>query len=155
MFVVHFRLRKGVLAAGLATAAMLLALAFILPGCNAHQEDTPIPAATEEQRLAYLASLGWAVDSTPVETLDLQLPQQLDGDWATYARLQEEQGLPFLRCAGKQVRRYTYQVSNYPGRKDVQANLYVCDDQIVGGDIMGLGQNGFQAGLAFPQQSNT
>ena len=156
MFVVHFRLRKGVLAAGLATAVMLVALAFVLPGCNARQEDAPIPAATEEQRLAYLTSLGWTVDSTPVETLDLQLPQQLDGDWAAYARLQEEQGLPFLPCAGKQVRRYTYRVSNYPGReKDVQANLYVCDDQVVGGDIMGLGQNGFQAGLAFPQQSNT
>ena len=98
----------------------------------------------------------WTVDSTPVETLDLQLPRQLDGDWAAYARLQEEQGLPFLPCAGKQVRRYTYRVSNYPGReKDVQANLYVCDDQVVGGDIMGLGENGFQAGLAFPQQEKT
>ena len=114
MFVVHFRLRKGVLAAGLATAVMLVALAFVLPGCNARQEDAPIPAATEEQRLAYLTSLGWTVDSTPVETLDLQLPRQLDGDWAAYARLQEEQGLPFLPCAGKQVRRYTYRVSNYP-----------------------------------------
>ena len=153
MFIVHFRLRKGVLAAGLAAAVMLVALAFILPGCSAKEEGTPIPAATEEERLAYLTGLGWAADSTPVETLDLQLPQQLDGDWAAYAQLQEAQGLPFLSCAGQQVRRYTYQITNYPGRdRDVQANLYVCNGQLIGGDIMALGKNGFQAGLAFPQQ---
>ena len=152
MFVYHFRLRKRMLAAGAAVVALVVALAVVLPGCRAEEND-PIIAGTQEQQLAFLSGLGWAVDATPIETLDLQLPQQLSGDWAAYAQLQEEQGLPFLSCAGQQVRRYTYQITNYPGRdRDVQANLYVCNGQLIGGDIMALGKNGFQAGLAFPQQ---
>ena len=42
---------------------------------------------------------------------------------------------------------------NYPGRTgDVQVNLYLCGDVIVGGDIMALGENGFQASLLYPAE---
>ena len=55
---------------------------------------------------------------------------------------------------GQTVTRCTYTVTNYPGRAgDVQANLYLCGDVIVGGDIMALGENGFQASLLYPAES--
>ena len=45
-------------------------------------------------------------------------------------------------------------ISNYPGRTgDVQVNLYLCGDVIVGGDIMALGENGFQASLLYPAEN--
>ena len=88
--------------------------------------------ATEEQRLAYLESLGWAVDADPVETLDLRLPEQLENEWKDYAQLQSHQDLPFAAFAGQSVRRYTYTVTNYPGiEKGVQINLYVYDQQLI------------------------
>ncbi len=156
MFVYHFRLRKGVLAAGAAVLALTVALALFLPGCHRDQPPAPIPAATEEQRQSFLADLGWSVSDVPVETLDLQLPQQWDGEWKDYAALQSDQGLPFADHRGQQVRRYTYDVTNYPGvEKGVQLNLYVCGEQLIGGDVISLGENGFQAGLAFPQQEKT
>jgi hypothetical protein len=155
MFVYHFRLRKRLLAAGAAGAALIIALALILPGCRA-KESTPIMAGTEEQRLAFLTGLGWAVDATPVETLDLQLPDKWAGDWVDYAKLQTDQGLPFADFGGQQVRRYTYTVTNYPGiEKGVQINLYVYDQQLIGGDVISLGENGFQSGLVFPKQEKT
>ena len=155
MFVCYFRLRKRFLAAGAALSALVLMLVCILPGCRS-KDTAPIPAATEEQRLAYLESLGWAVDPTPVETLDLRLPERLEGEWKDYARLQSEQDLPFANFAGQSVRRYTYCVTNYPGiEKGVQVNLFVCDEQLIGGDILSLAENGFQTGLAFPKQDKT
>ena len=40
-----------------------------------------------------------------------------------------------------------------PGRAEgVQANLYVCEDVLAGGDIFCPGADGFQAPLAFPVQ---
>ena len=52
------------------------------------------------------------------------------------------------------VTRCTYTVTNYPGRTgDVQVNLYLCGDVIVGGDIMALGENGFQASLLYPAEN--
>lgn len=153
MFVFHFRLRKRVLAIGAAALAIVLTLALFLPGCSSNGTTEPIAAATEEQRLAYLTSLGWTVENTPIETLDLQLPQKLENDWAAYAALQTEQGLPFAQFTGQQVRRFTYKVTNYPGvEKGVQVNLYVCGEQLIGGDVICTGKNGFQTGLAFPQQ---
>lgn len=155
MFVFHFRLRKRILAAATAGLVLLLALALVLPGCRT-QEAEPIQAATEEQRLAFLTGLGWAVDAEPVETLDLQLPEKLAGDWAAYAQLQADQGLPFGDFAGQAVRRFTYTVTNYPGVENgVQLNLYVCGEQLIGGDVISTGANGFQSGLSFPEQGKT
>ena len=49
--------------------------------------------------------------------------------------------------------RYTYTVTNYPEVPDgVQANLFLCGDRLVGGDIIATGENGFQTVLAFPEK---
>ena len=155
MFVYHFRLRKGLTAAAAAAFTLLLTLLLVLPGCQ-KQDAAPIPAGTDADRLAYLTGLGWTVEETPVETLDLLLPEKLKDDWANYAALQKEQDLPFADFAGQTVRRYTYTVTNYPGIPEgVQANLFVCGDQLIGGDIISLAENGFQTSLTFPEQKNT
>ena len=109
-------------------------------------------ASTDAQRAAYLESLGWQIDPVPLETLDLQVPEKLEGEWAGYAALQDQQGLPFSDFAGQTVRRYTYSGANYPGdAQSVQINLYLCGEQIIGGDIMALGEGGFTAGIAYPE----
>ena len=151
MFVYHFRLRKRALAAGAAAIVLVIALAVLLPGCRG-SDTAPIAAGTAEQRLAYLTGLGWAVDAEPVETLDLQLPSPLGDEWADYALLQEQQSLPFSQFAGQTARRYTYKVTNFPNvEKGVQVNLYVCSGQLIGGDVISTGKDGFQQGLAFPK----
>ena len=151
MYVIHLKLRKQAMLVSAVVLALCISAAFFLPGCRSNAAE-PIPAATEEQRQAYLSDLGWAVNSMPVETLDLQLPQTLNEGWTEYAKLQEEQNLPFADYAGQTVRRFTYAVTNYPGiPQGVQVNLYVCEEQLIGGDIISLGENGFQTGLAFPK----
>ena len=102
--------------------------------------------------MAYLEGLGWQVEPQPIETLDLQLPEKLEGEWDAYAKLQKGQGLPFSEFAGQAVKRYTYTVTNYPEiPQGVQANLYLWGDQIIGGDVIFTGQGGFQTDLAFPK----
>ena len=158
MRIIHIT-RRGM---ALSAAAVVLAVAgaVVLAGCFAKtpEPEPPqgIPGATDEERTAYLTDLGWEVEPTPLETLDLQLPEDLSRTWGDYAALQEGQGLPFAQYAGQAVRRYTYTVLNYPGiPKGVQANLYVAQDCIIGGDIIATGQGGFQGGLAFPETENT
>ncbi len=155
MFIYHFRLPKRMLAAGAAVVVLVLALSIFLPGCRNNGEPEPIMVETEDQRLAFLTTLGWTANATPVETLDLQLPPQWSDEWIAYVELQNDQGLPFVDFAGRQVRRYTYTITNYPGiDQGVQANLYVCDGQLIGGDVVSLGATSFQAGLSFPKQEN-
>lgn len=131
--------------------------ALLLAGCFGGEEkggeggEAGIVLSSEAQQVEYLAELGWMVISTPMETLDMRLPEELTGEWAQYAALQEPLALPFADYAGQAVRRYTYAVINYPQiPSGVQANLYLCGDQLIGGDIIFTGQGGFRADLRFP-----
>ena len=78
--------------------------------------------------------------------------QQLEEPYLTYSEPQDAQGFDLAACCGKQVARYTYTVTNYPGRPEgVQANLYVCEGRPAAGDILCAGADGFQDTLVYPE----
>lgn len=150
MMVFQVRLPRRRAAAMAAAVVMVAAAAAVLAGCFNGKEKS-LTLADDTARVSYLQELGWQVESTPVETLDLQLPQELAETWGEYAAMQTAQGMPFADYAGQPVRRYTYRVTNYPGmEKGVQANLYLCGDVLIGGDIVATGKGGFQHGLEYP-----
>ena len=138
----------AVIAAGVLLAAVICLVSWLR---GAPAGDLP-QVADNPQRIAYLQSLGWEVETEPVETLQFLLPDPLAEPYLTYNELQKEQGFDLAAFAGKQVARYTYTVTNYPGRPDgVQLNLYVCEDLPVAGDVCCPGAEGFQEGLEFPE----
>ena len=148
MSVIHLRRRQIALLTAL--FLMILGTALLLTGCLHRASDTSdMPVLSDaEQRIAYLKELGWEVAPDAVETLDLELPQPFNEAWERYAQLQTAQGFPFSDYAGATVQRYTYAITNYPDiEKGVQANLYLCDNLLIGGDIIFTGQGGFQKGL--------
>lgn len=151
MRVIHITRRRMALMS--LALGLVIGSALLLAGCFGGDKETEvITAATNEERVAYLEALGWQVEPQPIETLDLQLPEKLEGEWDDYAKLQKGQGLPFSEFAGQAVKRYTYTVTNYPEiPQGVQANLYLWGDQIIGGDVIFTGQGGFQTDLAFPK----
>ena len=148
MRVIHITRRRMALMS--LALGLVIGSALLLAGCFGGDKETEvITAATNEERVAYLEALGWQVEPQPIETLDLQLPEKLEGEWDAYAKLQKGQGLPFSEFAGQAVKRYTYTVTNYPEiPQGVQANLYLWGDQIIGGDVIFTGQGGFQTDLA-------
>lgn len=151
MRVIHITRRRMALMS--LALGLVIGSALLLVGCfGGDKEAEIVTASTNEERVAYLEALGWQVEPQPIETLDLQLPEKLEGEWDAYAKLQKGQGLPFSEFAGQAVKRYTYTVTNYPEiPQGVQANLYLWGDQIIGGDVIFTGQGGFQTDLAFPK----
>ena len=142
--------------AALAVIVLGLVLALVIVLAGRLPSDSPAEAVVlsdSAQRVAYLESLGWQVDPEPLETLQFLMPETLEEPYLSYNQLQLEQGFDLTECCGRQLSRYTYRVTNYPGRASgVQANLYVCEDVLAGGDIYCPGADGFQAPLAFPAQ---
>ena len=133
--------------------ALAAAAVFLLLGRGGGEPAPAIILAANEDRVAYLQSLGWEVEPEPLETLQFLLPDPLAEPYLTYNALQKEQGFDLSACCGKQVARYTYAVTNSPGRPDgVQLNLYVCEDLPVAGDVCCPGADGFQTTLEFPEQ---
>ena len=136
-------------------AGVLLAVVLLLMGRSDDGQAAQWQLTTNEDRVAYLESLGWQVEPEPVETLQFLLPEKLEEPYLTYNELQDSQGFDLSACCGMQVARYTYTVTNYPGRAEgVQANLYVCEGQPVAGDILCAGADGFQDTLVYPGEAN-
>lgn len=140
------RAAGAVVAAGLA----LMGLLFYL-GRPAEEGEASCLPDTNEARVEYLSQWGWEVDPEPVETLQFLLPDTLEEPYLSYNVLQKSQGFDLSRCCGKQVSRYTYLVTNYPGdREGVQVNLYLCEGEPVAGDVCCTGADGFRNPLEYP-----
>ena len=154
MFVLHVKLNRRRAAVAAAAALLVVGLTLLLSGClhGRTAPSEPVPAAENADRVAYLTELGWQVAPEPVETLNLELPEDLSADYKDYLKLQQSQGMPFGKYGGRQVQRFTYNILNYPGiQRGVQADLYLCDGVIIGGDVISSGENSFLLGLEFPK----
>ena len=132
---------------------IIMAILIVLTGrMDSDDVSSPPTLLDNAQRVEYLQSLGWEVTPEPLETLQFLFPEKLEEPYLSYHQLQLSHGFDLSACCGKQVARYTYAVTNYPGREEsVQINLYVCEDLPVAGDTCCLGANGFQRSLQFPQ----
>ena len=149
MLIVTTRLTRKKAALSVILLGVALAGAIILVGRISAPEENPLPQLKDNQQCVdYLLSLGWEVAPEPLETLQILLPETLEEPYRTYNQLQLSQGFDLEACCGKQVSRFTYAVRNYPGRSEgVQANLYVCEEQPVAGDLCCPGTDGFQEPL--------
>ena len=145
--------RKKCLLAGLLLLFLLAAAALPFHLFSGMRDSNEPPTLSgNQQRLEYLRSYGWEVESEPLETFQLLLSDPLPEEYLAYNQLQLTQGFDLNDCRGKQLTRYTYRVTNYPDRPEgVQVNLYVCEGVPAAGDVIASGADGFQAGLAFPE----
>lgn len=152
MFVLTTRLRKKRAILVGALVILLIAGGLLWRGLSREAEAPEETVLRDnEDRIAYLRELGWEVDEEPVESMELELPEELTGSYAAYNELQLAQGFDLRDYLGQGVSRWTYQVRNYPDRpEDVQLNLYLCEDRPIAGDIIAGGEGGFQGTLRYP-----
>lgn len=138
----------------LALAAVLCATAAVVTlmggrGAAASAAVSPKRVKTEEDRVAYLQAWGWQVSPQAVLVEELELPHEFGPEYDQYLELQTGQGFDLGKYAGKRIRRYTYEVLNYPtGETGVIAHLLVCKNTVIGGEVMG---GSFLHGLAVPE----
>ena len=132
--------KKKLLAGGITAlcccAAVAMALIFTLGGRAVAASAEVKHIRTNDDRLAYLGGLGWEVSLQPIATEELLIPQQFDDSYNDYLKLQEDQGFDLARYCGKRIKRYTYQLTNYPGQDEpMQIALLVYKNRVIGGQI--------------------
>lgn len=107
---------------------------------------------TDADRIRFLSDYGWQVDSDVLAVEELLVPKEFDDSYRDYLALQVQQGFDLTACAGKRVKRYTYQITNYPtGEADVRVNLLIHKNTVVGAEIFSPKLDGFLHGLSMPQ----
>lgn len=112
------------------------------------EERQPIPGGTNEERVAYLQSFGWQVQTEPTETREVMIPAQFNDVYTAYNVMQKAQGFDLEPYAGEICTQYLYKIENYPDETEVYATLLVYGDQIIGGDVACSEVDGFMHGFA-------
>ena len=141
--------------------ALVLALACLLAGrvraveVSASAAPSPKGVKTNEDRVEYLSAYGWQVSQEPIATQELLIPEEMDDSYDEYLALQSGQGFNLEKYAGKRVKRYTYQLTNYPPQDEpVQIALLIYKNRVVGGQIQSA-SGSFLHGLVLPSSEDS
>ena len=161
MVILTAKVSKGKLAA----IVLLIIFVVVLLAVLLKNADAPAPAETGEEmtvttenvrtnedRVAYLAQFGWEVSAEPVQTQEVRIPTDPSDVFERYNDLQLAQGFDLHDYAGKTVRRYVYEVENYPdGEGQYYATLLICKGTVIGGDVCAAEKGGVMHGFAMPE----
>ena len=160
MFIWTAKLHRGKIVAGAVAVCLLVGAAALVGGSlSARGVDAVSPSPmspkgvkSNEDRVAYLESYGWQVAPDAVAVEELLIPEEFDETYDQYLALQAGQGFDLGKYQGKRVKRYTYEVTNYPtGETGVQAGLLIYKNTVVGGEVLSSQLGGFIHGLAMPE----
>lgn len=104
------------------------------------------------KRVAFLQQFGWKVNPAPTEVVEIVIPQTFDQVYQNYNEIQKKQGLDLTPYRGARVKRWTYQITNYPHYDgDVYADLLIQDNNmVIAGDVRTIAVAGFIHGLSMP-----
>ena len=107
--------------------------------------------ATNEGRMEFLRSFGWEAAPSPVESSQVKIPKGSSEVFERYNNLQKSQGYDLSQFAGKNVMRFVYKITNFPGATEpVYATLLIYKNQIIGGDITDTAAKGQIRGFKMP-----
>jgi hypothetical protein len=163
MFIFTTKVNKRILAAalvfvGAAVSVFLLASSAKddVTASSAEKVSPPTTVKIEnnDDRVNFLTSYGWEVESKPLEFMEIRIPETFNETFEKYNDMQKEQGFDLSKYKNKRVIRYTYRVLNYPtGEEDVCANLLVYKDKVIGGDVCSARLDGFMHGFEMPDSA--
>jgi len=103
---------------------------------------------TNEDRVNFLSQFGWQVKGDPVNSEKVSVPDTFDKVLMGYNEIQKEQGLDLSKYKGKELMRYTYEITNYKDYDGVvYATVLMYRNKVVGGDICSADPAGFIHGF--------
>ena len=97
-------------------------------------------------------SFGWEVCEEPKQTQEVRIPTEPSEVFERYNDLQISQGFDLHEYSGKSVKRYVYEITNYPNSEDTYyATLLIYKNAVIGGDVCSSAQGGTMHSLNMPK----
>lgn len=145
----HLHLRKQTKTALIALGVLLLIALLLVCGSAAESEARQGEILPENaDRVAFLRDLGWEVEPEPVNRQEVIIPRSFTAVFENYNELQKQQGFDLADYQGMTVTLYTYEVVNWPDKGlTVLADLYLCRNRVIAGDVHSTALDGFMIGL--------
>ncbi|HAN21021.1 MAG: hypothetical protein A2Y15_08160 [Clostridiales bacterium GWF2_36_10] len=139
----------------LLSVAVLVTIVAVIPDFDAIGEVAAVSINysgidTEEERQAFLKQFGYELKEAPMDVVEVSIPEKFDSVYQTYNDIQRAQGLNLNKYQGKEVTRYTYEITNYEYDGTVLATIIVYKNKIIAGDICSADGEGFMHGFEKP-----
>ncbi len=151
MLVMTAKVDKKKIAMILAGIVAIIAALMLLFGGGDDTTPTVSTVANNDDRVRFLASYGWEVVTSPVQTSQVRIPAEESEVFTRYNALQKSMGYDLSEFAGKTVMRYVYTVKNYPGATEpVYATILISNNQVIGGDVTDTAATGVVQGFEMP-----
>ena len=137
-------------------AAICLALLIVIDvtgfGRDSLAVSVPLQGELATAGSDCLETYGWQVAATPKEIEEVTIPKEFNRVYTVYNDLQLAQGFDLTPYAGKAVKRYTYEIYNYPDFPNgVVGNLLIYNNAVIGGDICTVAIDGFMHGFSLEE----
>ena len=153
MFIFTFKATKKravifFIAACLIVGAFMFAQSLQKSASVSAEADEKTGISNNEQRVFYLESMGYLVNPDPLETEEIQIPDDFGDVYSRYNELQKAVGFDLEPYRGEHCMRYTYQIHNFDEAEyTVYADLITKDGRVMGGDICSRELDGFMLPL--------
>lgn len=102
-------------------------------------------------KIAFISQFGWQVNEDPIEVTEVIIPEEFNESYEKYNDIQKEQGLDLSEYKGQRVKRWTYEITNYPDSDAdegvIRINLLIYKDKVIGGDVCSTELDGFMHGF--------
>ncbi len=140
----------------IALSVALLATAIgILPSVSAASDVANVNidfknVSTNEEMVSFLSQFGYEADQMPVETLEIEIPEEFNSVLERYNEIQRAQGLNLKRYMGKDATAYVFKITNYEYEGEVFATLFIRNGRVIAGDICSKDGEGFVHGFEKP-----
>lgn len=161
MFVVSVKSSKVKIILAVVFVCIVALISFIFMGKEyssavVSEGGISLRASDEKERTSFLSQFGWDFDTEPLEVKEIIIPSEFDTAYTEYNALQKRQSFDLEKYKGQVVKRWTYNINNYPGyegKKDfVQANLLIFNGNVIGADITVFGEETKIYTIDFPDK---
>ena len=116
------------------------------------------PRGAEDEREGFWTDLSEVSDEQyrdedePKQTQEVRIPTEPSEVFERYNDLQISQGFDLHEYSGKSVKRYVYEITNYPNSEDTYyATLLIYKNAVIGGDVCSSAQGGTMHSLNMPK----
>lgn len=156
MFIMSLKLNKTKVATFVMICALIAALLLLVaPDDGLLSGSKEAVVKNNQDRVTFITSFGWQIENEPSEIEEVLIPTVFDEVYERYNLLQKENGYDLSAYMGKRIKRYTYEIINYPDKPEelVRVNLLVYNDRVIGGDVSSTSLSGFMHGFNNPLSS--
>lgn len=167
MFVVSFKRDniKRLIICALIAVIVVVGAYFLLSESLGGTDDAStknginMKAGDNSERIAFLSQFGWEVSEDPIEVSEVIIPDEFDETYEKYNEIQKQQSLDLSKYKGERVKKWTYEIKNYPSMENsdgiIRANLLVCNGVVIGGDVCSVELDGFMHTFDFPDKTQS